>query len=154
MHLRYNLILFSVHCVEKIEEYLLQNPQFLDAYVTKNVDQETLECWLLDRHKVAQSRKSSLSRWKFGAAGGAAAAAAEPKKSMLQELARSLQKSNSREGSVMWELAVCIASAVSADSFILYLANKRDGTLCKYNIIVNNGVVSSISSSPQSNGTK
>ncbi|ODM93559.1 cAMP and cAMP-inhibited cGMP 3',5'-cyclic phosphodiesterase 10A [Orchesella cincta] len=125
---------------EKVEEYLIQNPQFLDAYVTKNVDQEMLECWLLDRHKIAQSRKSSLSRWKFGqtaAAGAGTAAATEPKKNMLQELAKSLQKTSSRVGSVMWELAVCIASAVSADSFIFYLADKRDGTLCKFNIINN-----------------
>lgn len=102
--------------------------------MTKNVDQETLECWLLDRHKVAQSRKSSLSRWKFGAAGNAALAAAEPKKNMLQELAKSLQKNNSRENSVMWELAICIASAVSADSFILYLTDKREGTLRKFKL--------------------
>lgn len=147
-----------MYCVglraDKIEDFLQQNPQFLDQYVTKNVDQETLECWLLDRHKIAQSRKSSLSRWKFGAAGGAAAAAAEPKKNMLQELAKSLQKNNSREGSVMWELAVCIASAVSADSFILYLADKRDGTLCKFKIVVNNGTITSVSASPRSNGVK
>lgn len=74
-------------------------------------------------------------------------AAAEPKKNMLQELAKSLQKNNSREGSVLWELAVCIASAVSADSFILYLADNRDGTLSKFNLIVNNGTVSASQSS-------
>lgn len=75
-----------------MEEFLVTNPEFLENYVTRNVDQETLECWLIDRQKVAHSRKSSLSRWKYGSG-------SDTRKNMLQELAKSLQR-NSQEGSV------------------------------------------------------
>jgi hypothetical protein len=119
------LLLFScLFATDRVEEYLIQNPDFLENYVTRNVDQETLECWLIDRQKVAQSRKSSLSRWKYGTG-------SDTRRNMLQELARSLQR-NSQEGSVMWELALCISSAVSADSFTLYLSDRNEGMLQRY----------------------
>jgi cAMP and cAMP-inhibited cGMP 3',5'-cyclic phosphodiesterase 10 len=126
-----------------VEEFLISNPDFLENYVTRNVDQETLECWLIDRQKVAHSRKSSLSRWKYGSA-------SDTRKNMLHELAKSLQR-NSQEGSVslhvitfilcmmiydflkvMWELALCLSSAVSADSFTLYLCGRNNDSLQRY----------------------
>jgi len=122
--------------VDKVEEYLLQNPDFLENYVTRNVDQETLEGWLIERHKVAQSRKSSLSRWKYGAGGS------DSRKNMLQELAKSLQR-NSQEGSVMWELALCISSAVNADSFTLYLSDSAGNMLTRYVALNGNSTMSS-----------
>ncbi|OXA56283.1 hypothetical protein Fcan01_10060 [Folsomia candida] len=127
---------------DQVEEFLVANPDFLESYVTRNVDQETLECWLIDRQKVAHSRKSSLSRWKYGSG-------SDTRKNMLQELAKSLQR-NSQEGSVMWELALCISSAVSADSFTLYLCNRNTDELQRY--VANNNTNNSNSSSTEKIG--
>jgi len=125
IYLSLTLYLFMFHCpwdfLDRVEQYLLLNPQFLDAYISRNVEQETLESWLLDRHKMAQRRKSSLSRWKFGSQTSA-------KKNMLEELTKSLQR-GSQEESVLWELAECIASAVWADGFSLYLADRSRSSL-------------------------
>jgi hypothetical protein len=44
---------------------------------------------------------------------------------MLQELTQSLQTKPDRSN-VLWELASCICSAVSADGFRLYLAEPSD----------------------------
>jgi cAMP and cAMP-inhibited cGMP 3',5'-cyclic phosphodiesterase 10 len=123
----YNLICFPFFFADQVEEFLVGNPDFLENFVTRNIDQETLECWLIARQNVAHSRKSSLSRWKYGSCSDTS----HTRKNMLQELAKSLQR-NSQEGSVMWELALCISSAVSADSFTLYLANKNDDTMIRY----------------------
>lgn len=53
-------------------------------------------------------RKTSLSRWKF--------CVHADKRQMLQDLTQSLQIKPTKDH-VLWELANCICSAVSADGF-------------------------------------
>ncbi|XP_065338353.1 probable 3',5'-cyclic phosphodiesterase pde-5 isoform X4 [Cloeon dipterum] len=110
---------------EQVSSYLKAHPEFLDQWLMEEVDLEQLERWMIrkmQRDKKKQSndangkvgRKTSLSRWKF--------CVHADKRQMLQELTHSLQTRPDRSN-VLWELASCICSAVSADGFRLYLAD-------------------------------
>ncbi|XP_034233442.1 probable 3',5'-cyclic phosphodiesterase pde-5 isoform X2 [Thrips palmi] len=88
---------------------------------------ETLERWIIRKTQRAKKqaqqgagkngRKTSLSRWKF--------CVHADKRQMLQELTQSLQRGPSR-AHVLFELAGCISSAVSADGFRLFLAEQGE----------------------------
>ncbi|XP_059475966.1 probable 3',5'-cyclic phosphodiesterase pde-5 isoform X1 [Neocloeon triangulifer] len=108
----------------QVSAYLKSHPDFLEQWLMEEVDLEQLERWMIrkmQRDKKKQpadangkvGRKTSLSRWKF--------CVHADKRQMLQELTHSLQTKPDRSN-VLWELASCICSAVSADGFRLYLA--------------------------------
>ncbi|XP_031631374.1 probable 3',5'-cyclic phosphodiesterase pde-5 isoform X2 [Contarinia nasturtii] len=108
---------------EQVTTYLLENPDFLERHIMKEIELEQLERWMIRRtqqaKKAAQStlgkngRKTSLSRWKF--------CVHADKRQMLLDLTTSLQL-HPTKAHVLWELSNCIASSVGADSFRLYLA--------------------------------
>jgi len=115
---------------EEVSEYLKTHSSFLEEHVLEHVDVETLERWLIrrsqrDKNHTLKSnqetpRRISLSRWKF--------CVHADKRKMLQSLMNSLA-SQPQPGHILWELASCIASAVSADGFILHLVNPHTNRL-------------------------
>ena len=81
------------------------------------VEVEQLERWIIRKSQRLKKkpetesrngRKTSLSRWKF--------CVHADKRQMLQDLTHSLQLKPTKDH-VLWELANCICSAVSADGF-------------------------------------
>lgn len=109
--------------IAQVEQYLRNNPDFMTSYIQRNVDMETLQQWLVDRHQSQTSRKLSLSKWKFGNG--------SEKCSILKHLAVQLRR-NPPEGNVLWELALCISSAVSASGFVLYLLDVETNSLRRF----------------------
>jgi cAMP and cAMP-inhibited cGMP 3',5'-cyclic phosphodiesterase 10 len=107
----------------KVEEFLKTNPSFLDQYVKRNIDMDALQQWMIDRHKGASVRRLSLSRWRFGNG--------SDKCTMLKNLAVQMHRSPP-EGNVLWELALCVSSAVSASSFVLYLYDPEANHLRRF----------------------
>ncbi|XP_069161580.1 probable 3',5'-cyclic phosphodiesterase pde-5 isoform X4 [Procambarus clarkii] len=120
---------------EVVGQYLRAHPEFLEAWLMEQVELETLERWMIrrtqrDKQKSLENgtngkiiRKTSLSRWKF--------CVHADKRKMLQELTTSLHV-RPNKAHVLWELAHCISSAVSADGYNLYLADNVSGTLHHY----------------------
>lgn len=117
----------------KVSQFLRQNPDFLEQYIMNEVDLEQLERWMIRRtqrsKKLMQpgtnknSRKTSLSRWKF--------CVHADKRQMLLELTNSLQKRPTK-AHVLWELANCISSATNATGFHLYLVDGDPEVLSLY----------------------
>lgn len=117
---------------EQVTDYLHTHPEFLEKYILDHVELDQLERWLIRRSQrlrkkqehhrngpnggtmisSAESRKTSLSRWKF--------CVHADKRKMLQSLTQSLQLRPAKDH-VLWELASCISSAVGATGFRLYL---------------------------------
>ncbi|CAH0545707.1 unnamed protein product [Brassicogethes aeneus] len=113
---------------EEVSQYLTTHPEFLERYVMDEVEVEQLERWIIRKSQrlkkktetaaaCRNGRKTSLSRWKF--------CVHADKRQMLQDLTHSLQLRPTKDH-VLWELANCICSAVSADGFRLYVADKDD----------------------------
>jgi len=92
--------------LDKVEQYLRENPKFLANYVKQHVDADTLGQWVSERNHGALTRRQSLSRWKFGNE--------SEKFNLFKTLASQVRRSHSESG-VLWELSVCISSAVSAN---------------------------------------
>lgn len=66
--------------------------------------------------KNANTRKTSLSRWRF--------CVHADKRQMLQDLTQSLQlRPTKTQDHVIWELSSCISSAVGADAFRLFIVD-------------------------------
>ncbi|XP_049828954.1 probable 3',5'-cyclic phosphodiesterase pde-5 isoform X1 [Schistocerca gregaria] len=117
---------------EQVSAFLRTHSDFLERYVLEEVELEQLERWMIRSTQRAKARadpsnqaskngrKTSLSRWKF--------CVHADKRQMLQELTRSLQQRPTK-GHVLWELAGCICSAVGADGYRLYLADRGDPDL-------------------------
>ncbi|XP_018325357.1 probable 3',5'-cyclic phosphodiesterase pde-5 isoform X2 [Agrilus planipennis] len=112
----------------QVSNYLRANQDFLERFVTEEVELEQLERWLIRRSQQlkrkeketsstknnnSSGRKTSLSRWKF--------CVHADKRQMLLDLTHSLQLKPTKDH-VLWELANCICSAVNADGFRLYIA--------------------------------
>ncbi|GFG29788.1 hypothetical protein Cfor_03292 [Coptotermes formosanus] len=100
----------------------------------EEVELEILERWMIRSMQRAKKRpdatstgkngrKTSLSRWKF--------CVHADKRQMLQELTRSLQQRPTK-AHVLWELAGCICSAVGAERYRLYLAERGDPELLSF----------------------
>ncbi|XP_019866109.1 probable 3',5'-cyclic phosphodiesterase pde-5 isoform X2 [Aethina tumida] len=115
---------------EQVTQFLGQHPDYLERYVMEEVEVEQLERWIIRKSQrlkkktmetaassTRNGRKTSLSRWKF--------CVHADKRQMLQDLTHSLQQKPTKNH-VLWELAHCICSAVSADGFRLYLVDKDD----------------------------
>uniref|UniRef100_A0AAR5Q408 3',5'-cyclic-GMP phosphodiesterase n=1 Tax=Dendroctonus ponderosae TaxID=77166 RepID=A0AAR5Q408_DENPD len=109
---------------EQVAEYLAAHPDFLEKFVIAQVDIEQLERWIIRKSQqlkkrpevgLRNSRKTSLSRWKF--------CVHADKRQMLQDLTQSLQLKPTKS-QVLWELSSCISSAVNADGFRLYTIEK------------------------------
>ncbi|XP_067002756.2 probable 3',5'-cyclic phosphodiesterase pde-5 isoform X2 [Anabrus simplex] len=116
---------------EQVAAFLRTHPDFLERFVLEEVELEQLERWMIRSTQRAKKRldaagtakngrKTSLSRWKF--------CVHADKRQMLQELTRSLQQSPTK-AHVLWELAGCICSAVAADGYRLYLADRGNPEL-------------------------
>ena len=112
---------------EQVSAYLTSNPGFLESYVLDNVDLETLERWVIRKAKTTQTdlvtKKSSLSKWKF--------CVHADKGAMLQEMTTKIKVATSK-AEILFELATCIAGAIDADTFNLYVADENEGTLTKF----------------------
>nr|XP_022901615.1 cAMP and cAMP-inhibited cGMP 3',5'-cyclic phosphodiesterase 10A-like [Onthophagus taurus] len=118
---------------DQVSEFLRLHPDFLERYVTEEVELEQLERWIIRRSQRLKkktgscsknNRKTSLSRWKF--------CVHADKRQMLQDLTHSLQL-NPQKDHVLWELANCISSAVGVDGFRLHIPDKNNGDqLCLY----------------------
>lgn len=106
---------------EQVVEYLAKHPDFLENYIMDKIEVEQLERWIIRKSQrmkkkldnsstsaTKSGRKTSLSRWKF--------CVHADKRQMLQDLTQSLQVKPTKDH-VLWELANCICSAVSADGF-------------------------------------
>jgi cAMP and cAMP-inhibited cGMP 3',5'-cyclic phosphodiesterase 10 len=111
---------------DQISDYLISHPDFLERYIMEEVEVEQLERWIIRKSQRLKKkpetasrngRKTSLSRWKF--------CVHADKRQMLQDLTHSLQLRPTKDH-VLWELANCICSAVSADGFRLYMMDKED----------------------------
>ncbi|XP_055635980.1 probable 3',5'-cyclic phosphodiesterase pde-5 isoform X2 [Toxorhynchites rutilus septentrionalis] len=121
----------------QVADYLRKHPEFLDTYIVDEIQLENVERWMIRKTQRARketnpinSRKTSLSRWKF--------CVHADKRQMLQDLIHSLQLRPTKMH-VLWELASCICSAVNADGFRLYLTDSTDTTslhLCLSNSLV------------------
>lgn len=106
---------------DQVSEYLSKHPDFLENYIMDKIEVEQLERWIIRKSQrmkkkldnsssstAKSGRKTSLSRWKF--------CVHADKRQMLQDLTQSLQIKPTKDH-VLWELANCICSAVSADGF-------------------------------------
>ncbi|XP_069675140.1 probable 3',5'-cyclic phosphodiesterase pde-5 isoform X3 [Periplaneta americana] len=113
---------------EQVRAFLRSHADFLERFVMEEVELEQLERWMIRSTQRAKKRpdgpgsgkngrKTSLSRWKF--------CVHADKRQMLQELTRSLQQKPTK-AHVLWELAGCICSAVGAEGYRLYLAERGD----------------------------
>ncbi|KAK9708263.1 hypothetical protein QE152_g27319 [Popillia japonica] len=109
---------------DQVTNFLRSHPDFLERFVMEEVELEQLERWIIRRSQRLKkkpeassknSRKTSLSRWKF--------CVHADKRQMLQDLTYSLQLKPTKDH-VLWELATCISSAVGADGFRLYLPDR------------------------------
>jgi hypothetical protein len=126
-------LIINFHLTEDVEQYLKANPEFLACFVRKNVSGDVLQQWVESR---AAGRRGSTTRWKFahlnnGHADGGSQAGSDKKCAMLKSLAVQLHR-NPTEGNVIWELAVCISSAIAASSFVLYLMDPDTKTLRRF----------------------
>lgn len=120
---------------EAVGAYLRSHPEFLEAYLMDHVELEQLERWMIRKTQRAKTkaqengtngkiiRKTSLSRWKF--------CVHADKRKMLQEMTQSLQI-RPNKAHVLWELSQCIASAVNADGFNMYIADPSNQSLTYY----------------------
>ncbi|KAJ8950658.1 hypothetical protein NQ318_010859 [Aromia moschata] len=102
---------------DQVSNFLDIHPDFLERYVMDEIEVEQLERWIIRKSQRMKKkpessswngRKTSLSRWKF--------CVHADKRQMLQDLTQSLQSKPTKDH-VLWELAHCISSAVSADGF-------------------------------------
>lgn len=113
--------LIKLFADEQVTQFLAQHPDYLERYVMEEVEVEQLERWIIRKSQrlkkktmetaassTRNGRKTSLSRWKF--------CVHADKRQMLQDLTHSLQQKPTKNH-VLWELAHCICSAVSADGF-------------------------------------
>lgn len=109
--------LFRIVSADQVTNFLRSHPDFLERFVMEEVELEQLERWIIRRSQRLKkkpeassknSRKTSLSRWKF--------CVHADKRQMLQDLTYSLQLKPTKDH-VLWELATCISSAVGADGF-------------------------------------
>ncbi|KAL1501286.1 hypothetical protein ABEB36_006635 [Hypothenemus hampei] len=109
---------------DQVSEYLTNHPEYLEKFLIDKVEIEQLERWIIRKsqqlkrrpeHCQKNSRKTSLSRWKF--------CVHADKRQMLQELTQNLQLKPTKD-QVLWELSSCISSAVNADGFRLYTVEK------------------------------
>ncbi|XP_018572248.1 probable 3',5'-cyclic phosphodiesterase pde-5 isoform X2 [Anoplophora glabripennis] len=116
----------NVITADQVSEFLFAHPDFLERYVMDEIEVEQLERWIIRKSQrlkkkpescTRNGRKTSLSRWKF--------CVHADKRQMLQDLTQSLQLKPTKDH-VLWELANCICSAVSADGFRLYLADRNE----------------------------
>ncbi|PSN39763.1 hypothetical protein C0J52_18546 [Blattella germanica] len=114
--------------MEQVRVFLRSHPDFLERFVMEEVELEQLERWMIRSTQRAKKRpdapgtgkngrKTSLSRWKF--------CVHADKRQMLQELTKSLQQKPTK-AHVLWELAGCICSAIGAEGYRLYLAERGD----------------------------
>ncbi|CAH1180236.1 unnamed protein product [Phaedon cochleariae] len=105
-----------------VTTYISEHPELLEKYVMENIETQQLERWIIRKMKKKSDpqnaiRKTSLSRWKF--------CVHADKRQMLQEITKNLQNQPAKDH-VLWELANCICSAVGAEGFRLYVAEKGD----------------------------
>ncbi|KAJ8973391.1 hypothetical protein NQ317_014779 [Molorchus minor] len=107
----------SEAAADQVSNFLDVHQDFLERYIMEEVEVEQLERWIIRKsqrlkkkldNSTRNGRKTSLSRWKF--------CVHADKRKMLQDLTQSLQLKPTRDH-VLWELAQCISSAVSADGF-------------------------------------
>ncbi|XP_074640630.1 putative 3',5'-cyclic phosphodiesterase pde-5 isoform X4 [Tubulanus polymorphus] len=138
---------------ELVTAYLNENPDFLEKYLISNVAIEQLERWLIRRthnQKHAkqknglentlsqidsqEERRVSLSKWKF--------CVHADKRKMLQELTRDIHQ-HQNKAQVLNELVSCVAAAINADGYNLYLVDDCGQTISHFNPNSKDGAVSS-----------
>ncbi|XP_059140359.1 probable 3',5'-cyclic phosphodiesterase pde-5 isoform X2 [Physella acuta] len=116
---------------ELVTQYLRQNPDVLDQYISNHVTTDRIERWLQVRpmqsishalnsltstavnggHTGHDLEKSPLSKWKIRLQ--------TSKGRVLQELSKEFHHTNGRV-MVLLELAACVASAIGSDTYTLY----------------------------------
>ncbi|XP_054156064.1 probable 3',5'-cyclic phosphodiesterase pde-5 [Oppia nitens] len=94
---------------EIMDEFLNENPDYLDDYVLNNVSTDQIERWLIRKNR---NKKTSLSRYKF--------CVHADKRKMIQSLTNLLHDMP-QKAQVLHELSSTIASAVNASSWNLFL---------------------------------
>ncbi|XP_055884479.1 probable 3',5'-cyclic phosphodiesterase pde-5 isoform X4 [Biomphalaria glabrata] len=117
---------------EVVTQYLKQNPEVLDHYITDHVKTDRIERWLQTKPLPSQSRhiltghqspalsvngeypeekRVALSKWKTRLQ--------TSKGRVLQELSKEFHHTNGKV-MVLLELSACVASAITSDSYSLY----------------------------------
>ncbi|KAG5880335.1 hypothetical protein JTB14_019814 [Gonioctena quinquepunctata] len=88
---------------DQISSFLSEHPNFLEQFVMENIEIEQIERWIIRKSKKAPKSNENLGK----------------------ELEENQPTKPTRDH-VLWELANCISSAVSADGFRLYLVERGD----------------------------
>ncbi|CAH1773312.1 unnamed protein product [Owenia fusiformis] len=149
---------------DAVTSFLNDNPEFLEKYVVRNVNSDQLERWIIKRTQNANKENgkrrgsdvengingeselrdgSGLLRWKMGHH--------PDKRKILQELTKDIHQ-HPNKAQVLSELTNCVASAINADGFNLYLVDENGRDLYYFKPNSNNTKNSTVWSGRIGNG--
>ncbi|XP_030020740.1 probable 3',5'-cyclic phosphodiesterase pde-5 isoform X2 [Manduca sexta] len=111
---------------ENVAQYLDNNKEFLDNYVSERVDQDLLEKWLAKKMKTSctnQLAHNKTLQRPYKDAGCY--------KHIFMDLLKNL-KDDPNEHTVLWELAKCITSCIGVDAYRVYKLFPDHPTFVQY----------------------
>ena len=114
---------------EEFKRIFSKNKHVLQEFVLENYDLDTIEEWTQKKatklkKKAKRTRgKHKLDTWKYSVK--------ENKPCMINEMSKHVDVENMNKSHILYELGECIAAAVDADVFNVYIV-EMDGVICSY----------------------